>query len=112
MIQNQSDYPPGITGGAYSVYQQNVCATGSILDDNVLTAGVIIFEVFRGARTEAGYNHLYLDFKALPLDGAAGHEYDEIDHQTNKGDQEHHQLHSLRFRHPLIANEEIGRAHV
>ena len=32
-----------------------------------MTAGVIIFEVFRGARTEAGYNHLYLDFKALPL---------------------------------------------
>jgi hypothetical protein len=38
-----------------------------IQKDKVLTAGVIMLEVLRGARTEAGYNQLYLDFKALPL---------------------------------------------
>jgi len=29
LLQNQSDYPPGITGDAYSVYHQQACATGS-----------------------------------------------------------------------------------
>ena len=38
-----------------------------ILKDKVLTAGVIILETLRGARTVADYNQLYLDFKALPL---------------------------------------------
>ena len=38
-----------------------------ILKDKVLTAGVIILEILRGAKSVAGYNHLYLDFKALPL---------------------------------------------
>jgi hypothetical protein len=30
LLQYQSDYPPGITGDAYSVYRQQACATGSI----------------------------------------------------------------------------------
>jgi hypothetical protein len=38
-----------------------------ILKDKVLTAGVIILEILRGAKSVAGYNQLYLDFKALPL---------------------------------------------
>ena len=29
LLQYQSDYPPGITGDAYSVYRQQACATGS-----------------------------------------------------------------------------------
>lgn len=37
-----------------------------VLKDRVLTAGVIVLEILRGAGTPAGYNQLYLDFKALP----------------------------------------------
>jgi len=32
LLQYQSDYPPGITGDAYSVYRQQACATGSVAD--------------------------------------------------------------------------------
>jgi len=37
-----------------------------ILQDKVLTAGIIILEILRGARSAAEYNQLYRDFKALP----------------------------------------------
>jgi len=37
-----------------------------ILKGKVLTAGVIILEVLRGARSATDFNQLYLDFKALP----------------------------------------------
>jgi predicted nucleic acid-binding protein len=37
-----------------------------ILKDKVLTAGVIVLETLRGAKSVADYNRLYLDFKALP----------------------------------------------
>ena len=38
-----------------------------ILKDKVSTAGVVILEILRGARSAVEYNQLYLDFKALPL---------------------------------------------
>jgi len=38
-----------------------------LLQDKVLTTGIIIVEVLRGARTESEYNQLYHDFKALPM---------------------------------------------
>jgi len=38
-----------------------------ILQDKVLTCGIIILEVLRGARTADEYSRLYRDFKALPM---------------------------------------------
>jgi predicted nucleic acid-binding protein len=38
-----------------------------ILQDKVLTTGIIILETLRGARTASEYSQLYRDFKALTL---------------------------------------------
>jgi hypothetical protein len=38
-----------------------------ILQDKVLTAGIIMLETLRGARMTAEYSQLYRDFKALTL---------------------------------------------
>ena len=38
-----------------------------ILQDNVLTAEIIILETLRGARSAVEYNQLYRDFRALPI---------------------------------------------
>jgi len=58
-----------------------------ILKDKVLTAGVIILETLRGARSAAGYNRLYLDFKALPsleVDSAVWEESYQIGFKLRK----------------------------
>jgi len=38
-----------------------------ILQDKILTTGIIILETLRGARSQREYNQLYHDYKALPL---------------------------------------------
>jgi len=38
-----------------------------ILQDKILTTGIIILETLRGARSQREYNQLYNDYKALPL---------------------------------------------